>query len=144
MPRFLELLPATTRSARETELLGERMAAHLRPGDVVALYGDLGAGKTHLVRGIARGLGVTGDVVSSPTFTLVHEYRGAACPVYHVDVYRLKTLDEFVDLGYEDLFAQDVLCLLEWPERVETLLPPEAVRLRLRHEGDTARHVEEG
>ena len=96
-----ELLPAETASVEETMALGERLADHFQPGDIVALYGDLGAGKTHLVKGIARALGVDEAVVSSPTFTIVQEYAGT-WPIYHIDAYRVEDLDEFYELGYED------------------------------------------
>ncbi len=121
--------------------LGERLAAHLEAGDVVALYGDLGAGKTHLVKGIARALGVPPETVSSPTFTIVHEYDGAV-PIYHMDAYRIERLDELYELGYEEYFYGEGICLVEWPARVEALLPDDAIRLRLTHLGGDRRRIE--
>jgi tRNA threonylcarbamoyladenosine biosynthesis protein TsaE len=138
---LVNLLPAETASVAETMALGERLAEHLRPGDIVALYGDLGAGKTHFVKGIARALGVDEATVSSPTFTIVQEYAGS-CPIYHIDAYRVKTPGEFYELGYEDYFYGDGLCLIEWPSRIEALLPDDAIRLRLTHQGGDRRRIE--
>lgn len=137
------LLPAQTTSAEETMALGERLAAHFQAGDVVALYGDLGAGKTHLVKGVARGRGIPEHAVSSPTFTIVQEYDGDL-PIYHIDAYRIQHPDEFYELGYEEYFFGAGLCLIEWPARVEDLLPDTAIRLRLTHQGGDQRRVERG
>lgn len=143
---FGDLLPAETTSPEETLVLGKRLAAYLQPGDIVALYGDLGAGKTHLVKGICAALGVPAASVTSPTFTLVNEYAGVRFPIYHFDAYRIERVEEFFELGYEEYFFGDGVCLLEWPERVEPLLPDETLRLRLTHEGATLRRIswEEG
>lgn len=135
------LLPAETASPEETLALGARLAAHLRPGDVLALYGDLGAGKTHLVKGIARGLGADPEDVSSPTFTLVNEYPTAAPPLYHLDVYRIERLHELHEMGVEELLHGDGLCVIEWPEKLEPLLPPHTLRLRLTHGEDDRRLI---
>ena len=137
----LALLPNETTSAAETEALGRRLARAFAPGDVVALYGDLGAGKTHLVKGIAAALGVPPMAVTSPTFTVVNEYAGADFPIYHLDAYRIEHLDELFELGYEDYFYGEGLCLIEWPEKVEPLLPPHTRRLRLTHAGHDRRHI---
>lgn len=139
----MNLFPAETASPEETMALGARLAARLQPGDVVALYGDLGAGKTHLVKGVCSAFGVPEAHVNSPTFTLVNEYSGNAFPIYHIDAYRIRRLDEFYELGYEDYFFGDGLCLVEWPERIEPLLPPATLRLRLSHQGESRRRVEE-
>jgi tRNA threonylcarbamoyladenosine biosynthesis protein TsaE len=112
-----------TRTEAETIALGEALAARLRPGDVVALYGTLGTGKTRFIKGICRGLGV-GEHVTSPTFTIVNEYRGGAAPVYHFDFYRLKDLRELREIGFEEYLFGEGVCLLEWAERVRALLPP--------------------
>ncbi len=138
------VLLAETDSPEATLAVGQQLAARLQPGDVVALYGDLGAGKTHLVKGICAAWGIPTEVVNSPTFTLVNVYDGRDFPVYHIDAYRLRHLDEFFELGYEDYFFGDGLCLIEWPERVEPLLPAHTQRLRLAHAGGTRRRIEEG
>ena len=139
--KFEDVLPVETASADETMALGERLAALFQAGDVVALYGDLGAGKTHLVKGIARGLGVPAAAVSSPTFTIVQEYDGEL-PIYHIDAYRIQHPDEFFELGYEEYLYGDGLCLIEWPARVEDLLPDATIRLRLSHQGGDQRRIE--
>jgi tRNA threonylcarbamoyladenosine biosynthesis protein TsaE len=108
--------------AEDMQALGEALAGVLVAGDVVALTGDLGAGKTTFVQGAARGLGVTDDAVTSPTFTLVREYRGR-WPVYHVDVYRLDRIQEVIDLGFEELLDPDGVTFVEWGDAIEGLLP---------------------
>lgn len=137
------LLPIETVSPEETLALGERLARHLRPGDVLALYGDLGAGKTHLVKGICAELGIAPERVSSPTFTLVNEYATRP-PLYHLDLYRIERLSELDEIGVEELLHGEGVCVVEWPERMEPLLPPGTLRVRLLHlEGDR-RRVEKG
>ncbi len=135
------ILPAETSSAAETEAVGARLAEYLEPQAIVALYGDLGAGKTHLVRGICTGLGVPPEAVSSPTFTIVNEYEGRL-PVYHFDAYRVKGPEEFFELGYEEYFYGDGICLIEWPERGEALLHDDTIRLRPLHLGEDRRRIE--
>jgi tRNA threonylcarbamoyladenosine biosynthesis protein TsaE len=111
-------VPSTvTRSQEETERLAETLAGELRAGDVVLLSGPLGAGKTAFVRGLARGLGVDSDEVSSPTFTLVHEYRGGRLRLFHADLYRLGTAGAD-DLGLDELGVQDGVLAIEWPDRL--------------------------
>ena len=133
-------LPTTTRSARETEALGRQLAALLVPGDVLALHGDLGAGKTHLVRGLCAGLGLDPETVSSPTFTIIQEYDGPV-PVFHMDAYRLKHADELLDLGFDDYLAAAGICVIEWPERVANLLPSGTRHLCVEHGGGDVRHL---
>lgn len=135
------LLPAETGSPAETLALGRRLAEMLEPGDVVALEGELGAGKTHLAKGICAGLGVDADDVTSPTFTIVHEY-GGHLPVYHVDAYRIERVEELFELGYDSFFFGDGVTLVEWPERVQPLIPPDALWVRLSHAGGDRRRVE--
>ena len=109
-------------SPAETFALGEKLAASLRAGDVVALDGDLGAGKTHFIKGLAAGLGHTGDV-TSPTFTLVHEYTGGRLPLYHFDFYRLETDDEALRIGLDDYLTAGGIVAIEWAGKFPTLLP---------------------
>lgn len=123
-----------------TEQLGKSLAAALRPGDVLALIGDLGAGKTRLVQAIARGLGVAEAAVSSPTFTLIHEYAGR-WPVRHCDAYRLKHPSEFADLGLDELFGEDGIAIVEWADRVIDDLPADRLEIRLTTTGATERMV---
>lgn len=116
--------------------VGARLAAALPAGAVLLLHGPLGAGKTALVRGLAIGLGLSEDDVSSPTFTLVHEYRGGRLPLYHADLYRLPDGATLEDLGLDEVGADGVLAV-EWPERL-ALVPPGAVHVRLEvGDGDT-------
>jgi tRNA threonylcarbamoyladenosine biosynthesis protein TsaE len=111
-----------TSSEAETVALGTSLAAELRAGDVVALYGTLGTGKTHFIKGVCAGLGA-GTHVTSPTFTIINEYRGGRIPVYHFDFYRMKDLRELREIGFDEYLSGDGVCLLEWAERVEGLLP---------------------
>lgn len=105
-----------TSTENETMKLGASLGSTLQPGDVVLLYGELGAGKTAFVRGIAEGVGASADEVSSPTFTLVQEYAGSRATLYHVDLYRLEP-KEVQDLGLEELVAGDAIVAIEWAER---------------------------
>ena len=141
---FTDLLPLETTAPEATRSFGAKLAECLGPGDVVALYGDLGTGKTQLVKGICAGLGFDAQEVRSPTFTLLHEYATEHLPVYHFDAYRIRRPDEFFELGYEEYFYDEGLCLVEWPARVETLLPPGTLRLRLTHQGGDRRLIEKG
>ena len=108
----------TTHSADETQTLGTKLAKRLQPGDVIAYFGDLGAGKTALTRGIAQGLGIT-DIVTSPTYTIVNEYLTGRLPLFHFDMYRLGSSDELFDIGWEDYLARGGVCAVEWSENVD-------------------------
>ena len=138
---FDALLPAETASARETLALGRRLAERLEPGDVVALQGDLGAGKTHLAKGIAAGLGLDPDAVTSPTFTVVQEHGDGA--LLHLDLYRIEAEAELDRLGLGELLDGDAVALVEWPERGGAWLPERTVWVRLTHLGGDRRRVEE-
>ena len=116
-----------TNSAEETKSLGERLGRRLVRGDVVALLGDLGSGKTCLIQGICHGLGVKG-VVNSPSYTIVNEYLGR-CPVYHLDFYRLRGREDLLAVGCEEYFYGDGICLIEWAERAVGLLPARRVEV---------------
>ena len=111
----------TTHSADETQALGIKLAKRLQPGDVIAYFGDLGAGKTALTRGIAQGLGIT-DIVTSPTYTIVNEYLSGRMPLFHFDMYRLDSADDLFDIGWEDYLARGGVCAVEWSENVEEAL----------------------
>ncbi len=115
-------------SEEDTARFGQRVARTLSAGDVVALQGQLGAGKTRLVQAIAAELGCSQAFVVSPTFTLIHEYDGQL-PVYHVDAYRLKNSDEFLDMGGGELLNGDGVCLIEWADRIGDLLPSDHLRI---------------
>ena len=133
MIRFL------SRSTRETEEFAAAFAEKLRPGDVIACRGGMGAGKTAFARGLARGLGLT-DEVSSPTFALVNQYDTAdGRPVFHFDFYRIDRIEEAYDFGYEEYFYSGNLCLVEWPEKIEELLPDDTMTVRIRVDGPEQR-----
>ncbi len=128
-----------TTTAEETAATGEALGRTLGPGDVVALYGELGAGKTCFVQGLVRGLGVASPA-TSPTFVLVNEYRGRLA-VHHVDAYRIAALAELMDLGLLDLMGGDGVTLVEWAERADPLLPARSVRVRIDGVGDEPRAI---
>ena len=123
----------------ETEAAGERFARTLRDGAVVALYGDLGAGKTAFVRGMARGLGI-GARVSSPTFTIVNEYLGER-ELYHFDMYRLGSPEELFDIGWEDYLARGGICAVEWSENVAGAFEGDEITVRIDKTGDDSRTI---
>ncbi len=124
-----------------TEAFGRRLGGLLFPGAVVALIGPLGAGKTHLVRAVAAGLGVPDPrVVTSPTFVLIQEYAGRL-PVYHFDAYRLRGENDFSDLGAHEYFEGEGVCLVEWADRVARVLPAQRLRVELAVVGETARRA---
>jgi tRNA threonylcarbamoyladenosine biosynthesis protein TsaE len=140
--RVADLFPVTTESPDESRALGRTLADRLAPGSVLALYGDLGTGKTHLVKGIADGLGLDPATVRSPTFTILHTYEEGRHPLHHFDAYRVQSSDEFVELGFEEYVADETgITCIEWADRVDALLPPDTLRLTLTHEGPTRRRI---
>ena len=116
-------------SLRETEQFGEKLGKVLKKGDILCLNGDLGAGKTTLTKSIGLGLGVE-EYITSPTFSLINEYRGNL-PVYHFDVYRLENVDELDDLGFDEYFFGEGVCIIEWAEKIENMLPKEIIVLSI-------------
>lgn len=125
----------------ETRQLGATLGEALEPSSVVALSGNLGAGKTHLTQGIAEGLGIERRLVNSPTFALIQEYAGRL-PVFHFDTYRLRTIDEFLDLGFDEYLSLRGVCIIEWAERVAEVLPPDTLTIRVSATGETTRRFE--
>jgi len=140
----LERLPVTTASVDETMDLARAVAGSLSPGSVLALHGDLGAGKTHFVKGLAEGLGYEPHEVRSPTFTIVQVHEGEAMPLYHFDAYRVGSAGEFVDLGFEEYVYGEGVTVVEWPERVEELLPEDTIWLTITHVSPSERRIERG
>lgn len=135
------MMQITTHSADETQALGQKLASRLAPGDVIAYFGDLGAGKTAFTRGLAQGLGIT-DPVTSPTYTIVNEYLSGRIPLFHFDMYRLSSSDELFDIGWEDYLSRGGVCAVEWSENVEDALQ-DAIRVTIEKdavEPDT-RHI---
>jgi len=128
-----------TCSEGETLKVARDLAMQLGPGDVVRLSGDLGAGKTVFVRGLAAGLGIDLDAVSSPTFTLVHQYRGGRLVLYHADLYRLTSV-ETQDLGLEEKYVADSVLAIEWPDRLTHAMPG-AIEVEMILTGDTTRRI---
>ena len=130
----------TTSSPDDTQQLGSVFGSLLESGRIVALHGELAAGKTCFVHGVAEALQAR-DAVSSPTFTLVNEYHGTM-PIYHLDLYRLNHVAELYDLGYEDLLARgDGICLIEWAERAEKALPEDVIHVKFEHAGEDKRTI---
>ena len=117
-----------------TEALGRALAKRLSPGDIIAFYGDLGAGKTAFTRGLAAGLGIH-EMVTSPTYTIVNEYLSGSLPLFHFDMYRLSDADDLFDIGWEDYLARGGVCAVEWSERVEEVLY-DAIRVTICTEPD--------
>jgi len=132
----------TTHSAEETTNLGRKLAAELKPGSIVLLSGDLGAGKTTLVKGIAEGFqAAEADRVTSPTFTLIHEYRGPQVTVYHIDLYRIDTPRELDTLALDDLMEANSILLIEWGEKFERFRRERDVEIAIEHRGGDERVV---
>ena len=130
-----------TRSPEQTEAVGEKLAAALaaRPSAFVALYGEMGVGKTAFVRGFCRFFGI--DRVKSPTYTVVNEYRGTKT-VIHMDLYRLKDEDDLISVGYDDYLARGGFLLCEWSEKIPEAIPRDAIRVRIeRTDGETGRRI---
>ena len=119
-----------TRSPEETRTLGGRLADALHGGEVIAFTGDLGAGKTAFVSGLAAALGVD-ERVTSPTFTIVNEYEGGRLPLFHFDMYRLGSADELFHIGWEDYLARGGVCAVEWSENVEEAIEHDAIRISI-------------
>ena len=128
----------TSHAEADTDRLGTVLAEMLQPGMVVALVGPLGSGKTRLVRAVATALGADANTVNSPTFVLIQEYA-ARIPVYHFDTYRLRDIDEFLELGAEEIFAAEGICFVEWADRVAEVLPDELLRVEIEHCGENSR-----
>ena len=121
-----EKLVRETRSDAETEAFAGELAAQAVPGTVICLDGDLGTGKTVFARGFARGLGITEPIVS-PTFTILHGYEGGQLPLWHFDVYRIEEPEEMEEVGFDDYIYGDGVCLIEWANRIEEILPEETI-----------------
>ena len=122
-----------TRSPEETFALGERLGKMAKPGQIYTLSGDLGVGKTVLTQGVAAGLGIT-QPVSSPTFTIIQIYEEGRLPFYHFDVYRIGDIEEMEEIGYDDYFFGNGICLIEWAELIEELLPEGCISITIEKE----------
>jgi len=129
-----------TNSEKETKHEGERLSRMLSPGMVVALRGELGAGKTVFVSGLAAGLGINSHV-SSPTFTIVNEYDGKT-PLYHFDLYRIENENELFDIGWDDYLERGGVCVVEWSQNAPGIFPPDAIEVELENLGGNKRRIE--
>jgi tRNA threonylcarbamoyl adenosine modification protein YjeE len=134
----------TTRSPTETEAAAARLAQSLRGGECIALRGELGAGKTRFVRGLVRGLGGDARAVSSPTFVLLNVYDSPPIrlAIYHFDAYRVAGSDDFESIGFPELLTQGGVVVVEWPQRVESLLPRGTIRVQIEPLGPSTRRIE--
>ena len=131
-----------THSPEETQTIGQNLGETLKTGDVVALIGDLGAGKTCLTQGIARGAGIaSNEVVNSPSYTLINEYEGEV-PIYHIDLYRLQHHGEIVDLGLEEYLEGAGICIIEWADRMTNLLPANHLEITITWVDESTRTIE--
>ena len=127
-------------NAAETKAAGERLAKEIQTGDVLALVGDLGAGKTQFVKGLAKGLGSMA-AVTSPTFTLVHEYQGSRLPIYHFDFYRIESLSALRTIGFDEIVFGDGVSVIEWADRFADAIPPRARWIRFEIVSENQRRI---
>lgn len=133
-----------SKNEKQTFELGKLLGALLKKKDTVALYGDLGAGKTVFVKGLAAGMGIREDI-TSPTFAFVNEYRYENVLLYHFDLYRTDTADEVIDIGFYDYFTDDAVCVIEWADKAEELLPNNCIRVYISSDlskGENCRRIE--
>lgn len=128
-----------SKSETETMAIGIQFASQLKAGTVIGLSGELGSGKTHFVKGLAQGLGYESEV-TSPTFTLLHEYRGGRLPLWHVDWYRIQSVEEAFQIGLEEIWHEGVT-VMEWPEKVKPLLPLNALWVEIKVRGEQEREI---
>lgn len=134
----MKILQWRTKSPEETKAVAKLAASYVKPGDILTLEGDLGAGKTTFTKGFAEGLGIT-RVVNSPTFTIIKEYQDGSLPLYHMDVYRME--DENEDLGLEEYFEGQGVCLIEWAHLIQEQLPAERLQIVIKRAGDEERDI---
>ena len=127
-------------SEKETEEIARSFAESVNPGDIVCLFGDLGAGKTNFTRGFVQAFGIPADEVDSPTFTIINEYEGEIS-VYHMDCYRLEHHSEALEIGIEEYLYGDGICIIEWPERILEVLPEEIIRVKIESLGENSRKI---
>ena len=131
-----------TESPEETQALGEKLGKTLKEGDVIALIGDLGTGKTCLTQGITRGVGIApGEIVSSPSYILINEYNGKV-PIYHIDLYRLENSEEIAELGLSEYVEGDGICIIEWAERMSDALPDTCIKIHITLAGASTSHAD--
>jgi tRNA threonylcarbamoyladenosine biosynthesis protein TsaE len=130
-----------TKGVRETMAIGKTLGRHLSPGDVICLTGELGTGKTCLVKGLAEGLGIKGEIVTSPTFIIIREYKGSV-PLYHIDLYRIGVVEDIRDIGMEEVVFGSGVTAIEWAERIRDRLPDERIDITLKWVDEKTRDIE--
>jgi tRNA threonylcarbamoyladenosine biosynthesis protein TsaE len=135
------VLIITTRGPNQTKWWGERLGKCLQKGDIVCLIGGLGVGKTLFGQGVAKGLEVVDEYVTSPTFLMLREYHKARLPLFHFDLYRLESITELYDLGYEEYFFGDGVTIIEWAEKIEELIPTEYLRVEINWIDENTREI---
>lgn len=137
----IERITQVTHSAEETMALGATIGKTLKPGTILCFFGDLGAGKTTLIKGIVHALThIAPEEVCSPTFAYLNIYEGR-CPVFHFDLYRLKGAEDFLGLGFDEYLISEGVCCLEWSERIQEMLPAHAAFVTMTHEGEDKRKI---
>lgn len=124
-----------TKSSEETEAIGKKLGEAAKAGQIYTLDGELGVGKTILTKGFAKGLGIS-EAISSPTFTIIQEYEEGRMPFYHFDVYRIGDVEEMEEIGYEEYFFGEGVCMIEWGSLIEEILPEETIRIRIEKDLD--------
>lgn len=134
-------IPRISRSVDETLAIAADLAATLRGGECLALHGPLGAGKTQFVRGLVQALGASPRIVSSPTYVLLHIYDTPRFPVFHLDAYRTATPEDFESIGFTELLTQGGVVVVEWPEKIQPLLPPSTLHIHLTPLDETTREI---
>lgn len=134
------MIKLITHSAEETISLGEKIGSLLKPGDIIAMSGTLAAGKTTITKGIAKALGVD-DTITSPTFCLISEYEGKKMPLFHMDVYRLDSVEDFINLGVDDMLFGEGVCIIEWSEKIKSELPKNTIWMNIMPEDDGSRII---
>jgi tRNA threonylcarbamoyladenosine biosynthesis protein TsaE len=135
-------MKVVSKSVNETIKIGKEIARNLKSGDIICLFGELGSGKTVLVKGIAYGLGIKRDKIISPSFVLIREHHQGKLPLYHFDLYRLKSASAIFGLGYEEYFYDEGVTVIEWADRLKYLLPKEYLKINLEVIGETKRKIE--
>lgn len=130
-----------SRSEEETFRIAKEYAKHVEPGDVICLKGDLGAGKTHFTKGFVTAFGLEKNTVSSPTFALINEYQGDNIEIFHFDCYRLEDVQEALEIGAEEYFYGDGICIIEWPERIREILPSNSKTITITSTGPSEREI---
>jgi len=131
----------TSNNEKQTQKIGEFIGSHLKKGDILCLNGDLGAGKTTLTKSIAKAMDIE-EYITSPSFTIVNEYHDGRLPLYHFDVYRINDIEELYEIGHEEYFYSDGVCIIEWANMIEELLPKNLLKLELhRTDNESVREI---